>query len=55
MEFIILTLGYFALLSSMIYKGADVPSIIGAAGSYVALYLGVRKAKETTHGKSNGK
>lgn len=55
MEFIILTVGYFALLGSMIYKGADVPTIIGAAGSYVALYLGVRKTKETFHGKSNRK
>lgn len=48
MEFIVLSIGYFLLLGGMIYKGADLPTIIAAAGSYVALYLGVRK-----HGKSN--
>lgn len=52
MEFIILTFGYFALLGCMVYKGADVPSILGAAGLYVSAYLGVRKNSHVTQPKT---
>lgn len=43
MEFIVLTLGYFSLLGCMVYKGAEVPTIVGAASVYISAYLGVRR------------
>lgn len=55
MEFIVLSLGYFALLGCMVYKGADLPSILGAAGLYVTSYLGLRKHADKSKFNVNNK
>lgn len=55
MEFIVITLGYFALLSCMVYKGADVPTILASVAVFVSSYLGFAKENNSRNRKRNDK
>lgn len=54
MEFIILTIGYFGLLGCMVYKGADLPSVLSAAVLYITSYLGIRDHLRTKKNNTKG-